>query len=78
MYPGEYPWQTGIRITLKVKPESVAGKPGFQTKSNGFNEYSVNPGTRTSRFRLRSSRGITNGRQCELQFDVETRNVAIK
>ena len=55
-------------IPLEVKPELVVGNPGFQTKSNGFNEYS---GARTSRFRSRSSRGITNGWQRVLRFDVE-------
>ena len=45
VYPGEYPSQTGTWIILRVKPEPVAGNPCFQTKSNGFNDYSVNPGT---------------------------------
>ena len=44
VYPDEYPSQTGTRIILKVKPEPVAGNPGFQTNSNGFNEYSGKPG----------------------------------
>ena len=79
MYPGEYPSQTGIRIILKVKPEPVAGNPGFQTESNGFNEYSVNPGTRTTRFRLRSSRDITNeGQQYVLRVDVENNHQTTK
>ena len=45
LYPDEYPSPTSTRIILKVKPEPVAGNPGCcQTKSNGFNEYSGEPG----------------------------------
>ena len=78
MYPGEYPPQTGTRIILKVKPEPVDGNPGFQTKSNGFNEYSGNLGTPTTRVRSRSMRDIRNGRQGVLRFDVETRTITIE
>ena len=60
------------------------GYPGFSDEIKrgqrvlGNPGYSDNPGTRTARFRLRSSRGITNGRQCILRFDVETRTITIK
>ena len=68
VYPGGYP---SCKRVYSDNPESETRTrrgydPGFQTKSKGFNEYSGNPRTPTTRFRLRSSRGITNGRQCVL------------
>ena len=42
-----------------MKPEPVAGMPGLQTKSNGFNEYSGKAGYSDNPFSfLRSSRGV--------------------
>ena len=78
VYPGEYPSQAGTQISMKENPEPVVGKPGFQTESNGFNEYSGKPGTRTTRFRLRSSRGTSNGRQGVLRLAVEARTTPIE
>ena len=78
VYPGEYPSQASTQISMKENPEPVVGKPGFQTESNGFNEYSGKPGTRTTRFRLRSSRGTSNGRQGVLRLAVEARTTPIE
>ena len=44
-------------IILKVKPEPVAGNPGFPTKSNGFNEYSGKPGYPDNPFSFTVTKG---------------------
>ena len=39
VYPVEYPSQAGTRIILKVKPEPVAGKPGYSDSPFPFTVF---------------------------------------
>ena len=66
MHPGEYPSRTGTRIILKVKPEPVAGNPGFQATTNGFKEYSGRPGYLNSPFSFKVGDTTSGWQRCVL------------